>query len=181
MNTCTSEFVQHTMQLLGRVRCSPNIIAGLNDSYLHIKPTSRQSNYQWCIRIIAWMLRSCLLFLHCHLYHHHRSYRRPQDAKPVEETVRSFARCKRFFLLEIAHWIPPSSYPMALPHSVKRLGCEADNSSASGVEVKNECSYGWLHTAMSSWGEERQLDYRSQRVRRVFVDVRNGLFVLGGQ
>ena len=119
--------------------------------------------------------------LYCsHLYHHHRPYRRRQDAKSVEESVRSFARCKRFFLLETAPWSPPSSHLMAFPLSVKRLGCEADNSSASGVEVKIECSHGWLHAAMSSCGAERQLDYRSHRVGRVFVDVRNSLFVLGG-
>jgi hypothetical protein len=50
------------------------------------------------------------------------------------------------FLLEIAHWSPPSSRLMVLSPSVKALGCEADKS-ASGVEVKNVCSYGWLHTA----------------------------------
>jgi hypothetical protein len=69
---------------------------------------------------------------------------------------------------------------MALPPSVKRLGCEADNSSASGVEVKSDSNHGWLHTAMSSRGAEQQLDYRSQRVPRVLIDVRNGLLVLGG-
>jgi hypothetical protein len=85
-----------------------------------------------------------------------------------------------FFFLEIAHWGPTSSYLMALPFSVKRLGCDADISSASGIEVKNECSHGWLHTATSSWCVERQLDYRSQRIRRVFVDVRNDSFVVDG-
>jgi hypothetical protein len=85
-----------------------------------------------------------------------------------------------FFLLEITHWSPPSSYLMALPPSVKRLGCDADISSASGIEVKNERTHGWLHTATSSWCAERQLDFRSQRVSRVFTDVRSGLFVVGG-
>jgi len=121
------------------------------------------------------------IFLRCrHLCHHHRSYRRRQDAKSVEEILRSFARCKICFLLETVPCSPPISYLMDFLPSVKRLGCEADNSSASGVDVKNECSHEWLHTAMSSWGAERQLDYRSQRIRRVFVDVRNSLFVLVG-